>query len=111
MEYARRLGAHAADELRQGEHAALNELSVCYGERGLQPDDAERRVVERRFLLVVGVWRVIAGDAVDDAVFQCATERGHVGRLAQWRIHLRMRVVLISRGPAPRAKSTTRMRG
>ena len=96
-EHARRLGAHAPDELGERKHATLDQLGVRHRERGLEPHDAERRIVERRFFFVVGVGGVVGRDAVDDAVFQRAAECGDVRRFAQRRIHLRMGVVLFAR--------------
>ena len=65
----------------------------CGGrERGLEPGDAERRLLEGHLLLVPRVRRVIGGDAVEGAVAQALEEREAVGFGAERRVHLRVRV-------------------
>ena len=64
-----------------------------HAERRLEPDDPERRVVERGLLGVVGVGRVVGGDAVDHALLERLPQGGDVRRLAQRRVHLGVRVV------------------
>src|SRR3989441_11184528 len=96
-EHLRRRRAHAEDELRQRQRPALHELRVRHAERRLESHDPEGGVVERRFLLVVGVRGMVGGDAIDHAIQQGLAQRRDVRRLAQRRAHLRVRVVALAR--------------
>ena len=61
--------------------------------RRLEADDAERRPVELHRLLVGVMRRVVGGDGVDAAVGEPLQHRVAVGRGAQRRVHLEVRVV------------------
>src|SRR2546426_8547782 len=73
--------AHAAEQLRERHHPAQHQLGMSDAERGLEPHDPERRVVERGLLGIVGVRRVIGGDAVDHALSERRPQRRHVRAL------------------------------
>ena len=62
-------------------------------ERRLQAEHPRRRLVERRLLGLLGVGRVVGGDAVDGAVGQAGPDGGDVGVGAQRRVDLEHRVV------------------
>ena len=62
-EGARRPGGHPLEQRLEREQARLDEVRVERGEGGLEPGDAERRLLERHLLLVPRVRRVVGGDA------------------------------------------------
>ena len=64
----RRVHRHQLDQPRQRDHAGVHQPVERERDRGLEPDDAERRAVELDVLLVVVMRRVIGGDHVDAAV-------------------------------------------
>ena len=72
---------------------AMHEAVEAERHRRLEAGDAERRVIELDLLLVVVMRRVIGGDDVDAAVGEPLQHGVAVGRLAQRRVHLHVRVV------------------
>ena len=87
-------------EPRDADHAGMDEPIEAQRHGGLEPGDAERRMIELDVLLVVVVRRVVGGDDVDAAVGNALEHRIAVGGLAQRRVHLDVGVV---RAPARRA--------
>ena len=66
----------------------LDEMGVDRCERGFEPGDAERRLLERLLLLVRGVRRVIGRDAGDRPVDETGEQRLPVVLRPQRRVHL-----------------------
>src|SRR3989442_1143610 len=89
------LSSDLMNPLGQREQAALHQLRMRHAERGFEAHDPERRIVEGGLFFVVRVGRVIGGDAVDHALLERAAEGGDVGGLAERRVHLGMRIVLL----------------
>jgi len=92
----RRLGPQL-ERARQAQVAGLHQVRERERERGLEADDAERRVGERPRLLVGRVRRVVGGEAVDGAVGDRGDARRAVAFGAERRVHLGVRVVVADR--------------
>ena len=60
---ARRAGRHSLEQRLERQEPGLDEVGVERGEGGLEPGDAERRLLERHLLLVPRVRRVVGRDA------------------------------------------------
>ena len=75
-----------------GRMPGLDELGEGDRERGLEPEHARGRLLERSLLRLGGVRRVVGGDGVDGAVGQALADGVDVGLGAQRRVHLEHRV-------------------
>src|SRR5690606_8992673 len=96
-ERARGRAAHALDHLRECQHLLLHELCHDEPERGLQPDEAERRILERLLLLVVMVRRMVRRDDIEGPVTNTFDYGCTILGATQWRVDLRFRAVLLAR--------------
>ena len=83
-----RAGGHALEHEAEVELARLDEVGVDRRERRLEAGDTERRLLERRVLLVPCVRRVIGGDAGDRAVAEPLEQRLAIVLRAERRVHL-----------------------
>jgi len=81
-------GGHPLDHRRERDLPGHDQLGEQGSERGLEARRSHRRLLERDFLLVPGVRRVIGGDAVDHAAGQRLDKRPAVRLGAQRRVHL-----------------------
>ena len=90
---ARRPGRHALEQRLERQQPRLDEVRVERRERGLEPGDAERRLLERHLLLVPRVRRVVGRDARDRAA-RAAPSISAARSLgaAERRVHLQVRV-------------------
>ena len=89
----RRVHRQQLDQPRQRHDAGVHEAIKAERHRGLEAGDPERRAIELDVLFVGVMRRVVGRDDVDAAVLQARQHRVAIGRLAQRRIHLHVRVV------------------
>ena len=93
IQQPRRIDRVFGDQIGQRNAFGVDQLHERQRQFGFQTGDAERRVIEFHFLLVIAVRRVVAAQNFNRAVGQPFQNRLAVARGAQRRIHFEIRVV------------------
>ena len=111
MKQTRGLSAHPTDQLWQREEPWFNQFGDCQTKGGLQPHDAEWRVVELAFLHLVMMWGMVGRDCIDRAIRQPPSHSVHIVLLPKRWVHLGIGVVAVAGRVGEREVVGCRLRG